>query len=157
VCCLLVLNLVSSTLSCIRQPRPRLKSVRIDLLGLHPRPLPSVAPTAQPRARHSILNTQYVWRREELSPACKLLSDKIHPQPLHVRLDLHDQRLNSRRTHTLGSSRGHRLSDSRGGRVPTMHHVLSSTLSGSLRKSVKKAGRPGRCRVASRETGIQSS
>jgi hypothetical protein len=24
VCCLLVLNLVSSTLSCIRQPRPRL-------------------------------------------------------------------------------------------------------------------------------------
>ena len=26
MCCLLVLNLVSSTLSCIRQPRPRLKN-----------------------------------------------------------------------------------------------------------------------------------
>ena len=28
VCCLLVLNLVSSTLSCIRQPRPRLRLVK---------------------------------------------------------------------------------------------------------------------------------
>ncbi len=30
VCCLLVLNLVSSTLSCIRQPRPRLASLGRD-------------------------------------------------------------------------------------------------------------------------------
>ena len=30
-CCLLVLNLVSSTLSCIRQPRPRLRV--LDVCG----------------------------------------------------------------------------------------------------------------------------
>ena len=33
VCCLLVLNLVSSTLSCIRQPRPRLDSVQSNVGG----------------------------------------------------------------------------------------------------------------------------
>jgi hypothetical protein len=33
VCCLLVLNLVSSTLSCIRQPRPRLQGVRVYHTG----------------------------------------------------------------------------------------------------------------------------
>ena len=32
VCCLLVLNLVSSTLSCIRQPRPRLRV--LDVCGV---------------------------------------------------------------------------------------------------------------------------
>ena len=33
MCCLLVLNLVSSTLSCIRQPRPRLQGVRVYHTG----------------------------------------------------------------------------------------------------------------------------
>ena len=33
MCCLLVLNLVSSTLSCIRQPRPRLSSEVVDETG----------------------------------------------------------------------------------------------------------------------------
>jgi hypothetical protein len=36
-CCLLVLNLVSSTLPCIRQPRPRLSPSRLRQARTHPR------------------------------------------------------------------------------------------------------------------------